>query len=59
MRPDAGGELATNSEAQKVIKTHRVEPVGTREQILHLTWGEPLRESGEAGSRSRSSEEAG
>jgi hypothetical protein len=30
----------------KVIKTHPAEPGGTREEILHLTWGDLLRESG-------------
>jgi hypothetical protein len=59
VRPGAGGELATNSEAQKVIKTHQVEPVGPREKILHLTWGDLLRESAEEVSSGRSSEEAG
>jgi len=59
VRPDAGGELAGNSEAQKSSETHRVEPDGTRGKILYLTWGELLRESGEEVSRRRSSEEAG
>ena len=38
MRPGAGGKLARHSEAQKVIKTHQVEPDGTRGQILHFTF---------------------
>ena len=36
MRPGAGGKLAGDSEAQKVIKTHQVEPAGARGEILHL-----------------------
>ena len=47
MRPDAGGELAGNSKAQKSYETHQVEPDGTRGKILHLTWGDLLGESGE------------
>jgi len=59
VRPGAGGKLAGNSEAQKSSETHQVEPDGTRGKILHLTWGDLLRESGEEVSRRRSSEEAG
>jgi hypothetical protein len=58
VRPGAGGELALNSEAQKVIKAHQVEPGGAREQIPHLTWGDLLPERGGEVSRGRSSEEA-
>ncbi len=57
MRPGAGGKLARHSEAQKVIKTHQVEPDGTRRQILHLTWGILDDESRREDSRGRSSEE--
>ena len=53
------GQLAGNSEAQKSSETHQVEPGGARGKILHLTWGDLLRESGEEVSRRRSSEEAG
>ena len=59
VRPGAGGKLAGNSEAQKSSETHQVELGGTREQILYLTRGDLLRESGEEVSRHRSSEEAG
>jgi hypothetical protein len=40
VRPGAGGELALNQRSPKVIKTHTVEPVVAREQILNLTWGD-------------------
>jgi hypothetical protein len=58
VRPGAGGKLALNSEAQKSVKTHQVEPDGARGQILHLTWGDLLGESRGEVSRGRSSEEA-
>ena len=59
MRPGAGGKLASNSEAQKSSETRWVEPDGARGEILDLTWGDLLRESGGEVSRGRSSEEAG
>ena len=58
MRLGTGGKLALNSEAQKVIKTYRVEPGGTRGKISHLTWGDLSSESWGEVSRGRSSEEA-
>jgi len=58
VRPGAGGKLALNSEAQQSVKTHQVEPGGTRGEILHLTWGDLSRESAGEVSRGRSSEEA-
>ena len=38
-------------------ETHQVEPDGARGKILHLTWGDLLRESGGEVSRRHSSEE--
>jgi RNA-directed DNA polymerase len=58
VRPDAGGKLAGNSEAQRSYKTHQVEPGGTRGQSLYLTWGDLFDESRREVSRGRSSEEA-
>ena len=52
-----GRQAASEQRSPKVIKTHQVEAVGTREEILHLTWGDLLGESRGEVSRGRSSEE--
>ena len=53
-----GRQAGPEQRSPKVIKTHQVEPGGTREEILYLTWGDLLQESGGEVSRGRSSEEA-
>jgi hypothetical protein len=52
-----GRQAGTEQRSPKVIKTHPVEPGGTRGQILHFTWGDLLCESRGEVSRGRSSEE--
>jgi hypothetical protein len=53
-----GRQAGWEQRSPKVIKTHQVEPDGTGGQILHLTWGDLLRESAEEVIRGHSSEEA-
>ena len=52
-----GRQAGWQQRSPKVIKTHQVEPGGTRGQILHLTWGDLRRENAEEVSRGRSSRE--
>ena len=52
-----GRQAGWDQRSPKVIKTHQVEPDGPRGEILHLTWGDLSRETGEGVSRDRSSEE--
>src|SRR5450755_3251900 len=52
-----GRQAGSEQRSPKVIKTHQVEPGGTRRRILHLTWGGLRQESAEEVSRSHSSEE--
>jgi hypothetical protein len=52
-----GRRAGPEQRSPKIIKTYQVEPVGTRGQILDLTWGDLLYESGGEVSRGRSSEE--
>ena len=53
-----GRQAGREQRSPKIIKTHQVEPVGARGQILHLTWGDLLPERGGEVSRGRSSKEA-
>ena len=52
-----GRQAGSEQRSPKVIKTHQVEPVGTRGQILRFTWGDLSGESRREVSRGRSSEE--
>jgi len=53
-----GRQAGWEQRSPTVIKTHQVEPGGTRGQILYLTWGDLLGESLGEVSRGRISEEA-
>ncbi len=52
-----GRQAGWQQRSPKVSKTHQVEPVGAREQILNLTWGDLRGESRGEVSRGRSSKE--
>ncbi len=52
-----GRQAGAEQRSPKVIKTHQVEPVGTRGKILYFTWGDLFHESGGEVSRGRSSGE--
>src|SRR5258706_4522888 len=52
-----GRRAGSEQRSPRVIKTHQVEPVGTRGKILYLTWGDLLHESEGEVSRGRSSGE--
>jgi hypothetical protein len=52
-----GRRAGQQQRSPNVIKTHKVQPGGTRGKILHLTWGDLLHESEGEVSRGRSSEE--
>jgi hypothetical protein len=49
-----GRQAGSERRSPKVIKTHQVEPDGTRGEILHLTWGDLFHESGREVSRGHS-----